>query len=224
LAFDFKIRNTVGKDVEYGFTHPVGRGSCHNTIRAKQRSTSEFSTYDAHCDFVDCAMCKRKNLDFWKQTCTKTIMTATLPPAMARALEEARAAALRNEVPVGAVVLDEKGAILCSAGNRTLELHDPTAHAEILAIRQAGQLRTSERLIDCTLYITLEPCAMCAAAISFARLKRIVFAAEDPKMGAIVNGPRFFDQPACNHKPEVISGIGEAPARKLLLDFFKSRR
>jgi tRNA(Arg) A34 adenosine deaminase TadA len=143
---------------------------------------------------------------------------------MQQALEEARSAANRGEVPVGAVILDSKGKVLSAAGNRTIELHDPTAHAEILAIRQATQHLANERLTDCTIFVTLEPCAMCAATISFARIGRVVFASEDPKMGAIENGPRLFDQPTCHHKPEVISGIGENEARVMLQEFFRSRR
>jgi tRNA(adenine34) deaminase len=143
---------------------------------------------------------------------------------MQRALAEARAAAARNEVPVGAVITDSTGAVLSAAGNRTIELLDPTAHAEILAIRQAAQSIGSERLTGCVIHVTLEPCAMCAAAISLARLKRVVFAAGDPKMGAVEHGPRIFTQPTCNHRPEVISGIGETEARLLLQEFFRNRR
>jgi tRNA(adenine34) deaminase len=105
-----------------------------------------------------------------------------------------------------------------------VERHDPTAHAEILAIREAGLALSSERLINCDLYVTLEPCAMCAAAISFARLRRIYFAAADEKSGAVENGPRFFNQATCHHAPEVYSGIGEAEAKTLLQEFFKKRR
>ncbi len=143
---------------------------------------------------------------------------------MELAFSEAEAAAARGEVPVGAVIESAKGEVLAAAGNRTVELHDPTAHAEVLAIRAAGQKLASERLTDCVLHVTLEPCAMCAAAISFARIQRIVFAASDPKMGAVDNGPKFFTQPTCHHRPEVISGIGEERAQRLLLDFFRKRR
>ncbi|MGI9464804.1 MAG: nucleoside deaminase [Aestuariivirgaceae bacterium] len=140
------------------------------------------------------------------------------------ALKEARAAADRGEVPVGAVITGTGGAVIAAAGNRTIELHDPSAHAEILAIRKACTVLGSERLTGCDLYVTLEPCAMCAAAISFARLRRVYFGAADEKMGAVENGPRFFNQPTCHHAPEVYGGIGEARARALLVQFFKERR
>lgn len=142
---------------------------------------------------------------------------------METALVEARAAAGRGEVPVGAAVICN-GEIIASAGNRTLELRDPTAHAEILAIRAAAQALGSERLTDCDLYVTLEPCAMCAAAISFARVRRLYFGAGDPKMGAVENGPRFFAQATCHHVPEVYSGIAESDASDLLRSFFRLRR
>ena len=140
------------------------------------------------------------------------------------ALDEARAAADRGEVPVGAVVVDAKGAVLARAGNRTLELRDPTAHAELLALRAAAAALGSERLIDCDLYVTLEPCAMCAGAISFARVRRLYFGTSDPKGGAVEHGPRFFGQPTCHHAPEVYGGIGERAASRLLKDFFATRR
>jgi tRNA(adenine34) deaminase len=151
-------------------------------------------------------------------------MRLKLPAPMEIAFAEAEAAAARGEVPVGAVVADSSGQVIAAAGNRTLELKDPTAHAEMLAIRQAAQILGSERLVDCDLHVTLEPCAMCAAAISFARIRRLYFGAGDEKMGAVENGPRFFAQPTCHHAPEVYSGMGEARARTLLKDFFKSRR
>ena len=151
-------------------------------------------------------------------------MKQKLPEPMLKAFEEAHAAAARGEVPVGAVIVSAAGIVLASAGNRTLELKDPTAHAEMLVIRRAAKNLGSERLIDCDLYITLEPCAMCAGAISFARLRRIYFAAGDEKMGAVENGPRYFSQNTCHHKPEVYGGIGEAESQTLLKDFFKSRR
>ena len=128
---------------------------------------------------------------------------------MLAALEEARAAAQRGEVPVGAVVVGPDGARLSAAGNRTRELSDPTAHAEILAIRAAAAALGSERLVDCDLYVTLEPCPMCAAAISFARVRRLYFGATDPKGGAVESGPRLFNQPTCHHAPEVLGGIEE---------------
>ena len=151
-------------------------------------------------------------------------MKQKLPEPMSEAFAEARAAAARGEVPVGAVIVDAQGKTLASFGNRTLELKDPTAHAEILTIRAAAQVLSSERLIDCDLYVTLEPCAMCAAAISFARIRRVYFAARDEKMGAVENGSRFFSQATCHHVPEVYSGIGETEAQTMLRDFFKSRR
>ena len=151
-------------------------------------------------------------------------MKQKLPEPMLRAFEEAKAAAMRGEVPVGAVVVSKSGEVLATAGNRTLEDRDPTSHAEILAIRAAAKALGSERLTDCDLYVTLEPCAMCSAAISFARIRRLYFAAGDEKMGAVDHGPRFFSQPTCHHAPEVYSGIGEGEAKVLLRDFFMSRR
>ncbi|WP_436642871.1 nucleoside deaminase [Microbaculum sp. FT89] len=142
---------------------------------------------------------------------------------MAEALAEARAAATRGEVPVGAVIV-KAGEIIARAGNRTLELKDPTAHAELLAIRDAAQRLGSERLVDCDLWVTLEPCAMCAAAISFARIRRLYFGAADEKMGAVEHGPRFFAQPTCHHAPEVYSGIAEREAADLLKGFFEGKR
>jgi tRNA(Arg) A34 adenosine deaminase TadA len=129
-----------------------------------------------------------------------------------------------SEVPIGAVVVSADGEVLASAGNRTLTLHDPTAHAELLAIRAACVKLGSERLVGCDLYVTLEPCAMCAAAISFARIRRLYFGAPDPKGGAVEHGPRFFAQPTCHHAPEVIGGLGESKAASLLREFFASRR
>jgi len=140
------------------------------------------------------------------------------------ALAEAEAASARGEVPIGAVVVDASGKVLGRGGNRTIELHDPTAHAELLAIREACSKLGSERLVDCDLYVTLEPCAMCAAAISFARIRRLYFGTADPKGGAVEHGPRFFTQPTCHHAPEVIGGIGEARASALLKSFFAARR
>ena len=151
-------------------------------------------------------------------------MRLNLPAPLENAFEEAEAAALRGEVPVGAVVADKTGNVMSRAGNRTLELKDPTAHAEMLAIRAAAEILGSERLVDCDLHVTLEPCAMCAAAISFARIRRLYFAAGDEKMGAVEHGPRFYSQPTCHHAPDVYSGLGEDRAKELLKDFFKSRR
>jgi tRNA(Arg) A34 adenosine deaminase TadA len=151
-------------------------------------------------------------------------MKLKLPEAMSLAFAEAEAARLRGEVPVGAVVIAKSGEILAKAGNRTLELKDPTAHAEVLAIRAAAASLGSERLTGCDLYVTLEPCAMCTAAISFARLRRLYFAAADAKMGAVEHGPRFFNQPTCHHAPEIYGGIGGERAAALLKEFFKTRR
>jgi tRNA(Arg) A34 adenosine deaminase TadA len=143
--------------------------------------------------------------------------------AMAFAFDEAKAAALRGEVPVGAVVVRD-GTILGRAGNRTLELKDPTAHAEMLALRLACEAIGSERLIGCDLYVTLEPCPMCAAAISFSRIRRLYFGAGDPKGGAVENGVRLYESPTCHHAPEVYGGLRETEAAALLRDFFRERR
>lgn len=143
---------------------------------------------------------------------------------MHRALDAARAAAARGEVPVGAVIVGPEGQVLAEAGNRTRELNDPTAHAEVLAIRAAAAVLGQERLANCDLYVTLEPCPMCAGAISFARIRRLYFAAGDPKGGAVENGVRLFNQPTCHHAPEVYGGIGESAAREILQAFFSARR
>jgi tRNA(adenine34) deaminase len=142
---------------------------------------------------------------------------------MEMALEEARAAAARGEVPIGAVIVRD-GEVLARAGNRTIERDDPTAHAEMLAIREAAAAAGSQRLSDADLYVTLEPCAMCAAAISFARIRRLYFGADDPKGGAVENGVRFYADPTCHHAPDVYGGMGEEQAGALLKDFFRSRR
>ena len=142
---------------------------------------------------------------------------------MELALEEARAAQAAGEVPVGCVIVRD-GAALARTGNRTLADHDPTAHAELLAIRAAAAALGSERLAECDLYVTLEPCAMCAAAISFARIRRLYYGAADPKGGAVDNGVRFFTSPTCHHRPEVYGGIGESESAALLRDFFAARR
>ncbi|AKI01717.1 cytosine/adenosine deaminase [Hoeflea sp. IMCC20628] len=139
------------------------------------------------------------------------------------ALDEARAAASRGEVPVGAVVVRD-GVVVSRAGNRTRELNDVTAHAEILAIRQAAESLGTERLTDADLYVTLEPCTMCAAAISFARLRRLYFGAEDQKGGAVTSGVRFFNQPTCHHSPDIYPGMASSDATHLLKGFFKDRR
>ncbi|WP_091912070.1 nucleoside deaminase [Mesorhizobium sp. YR577] len=145
------------------------------------------------------------------------------PDFMALALAEAEAAAKRGEVPVGAVIA-RGDQVVASAGNRTRELNDPTAHAEMLAIREASQKLSAERLNDLDLYVTLEPCAMCAGAISFARIRRLYFGAGDEKGGAVVNGVRFFTSPTCHHVPEVYPGIAETSASTILKDFFQARR
>lgn len=142
---------------------------------------------------------------------------------MAAALEEARAAALRGEVPVGAVVV-QSGKVVARAGNRTRELADPTAHAELLAIREACRLVGSERLTGHDLYVTLEPCPMCAAAISAARLDRLYYGAADPKSGGVAVGARVFSHPQCHHVPEVYDGIAAAEAEAMLKVFFAERR
>ncbi len=140
------------------------------------------------------------------------------------ALQEARAAADRGEVPVGAVITDASGTVLARAGNRVEELHDPTAHAEILALRAAAALRQSPRLPDCTLTVTLEPCPMCAQAASFFRLRRVVFGAYDPKGGGVEHGARIFQASSCHHMPEVIGGVREGECAGLLRDFFAALR
>lgn len=147
-----------------------------------------------------------------------------LSDGMAAAMEEARAAAARGEVPVGACVTSPDGRIIARAGNRTLELKDPTAHAEMLVLRKAAASLGSERLIDCDLHVTLEPCAMCAGAISLARVRRVYYGAEDEKMGAVDNGPRLFAQVTCHHRPEVYGGMGGEAAAALLRAFFKGMR
>ncbi|MDV7271375.1 nucleoside deaminase [Thioclava sp. A2] len=143
---------------------------------------------------------------------------------MDQALLEARAAAARGEVPVGAVIVSPDGAVVARAGNRTRELNDPTAHAEILALRAACALAGSERLPGYDLYVTLEPCPMCAAALSNARIARIYYGAADPKSGGVAQGPRIFAHPQCHHVPEVYDGIAAAEAERLLKEFFAARR
>ena len=142
---------------------------------------------------------------------------------MDMALEEARAAGEAGEVPVGCVIVRD-GAVIARAGNRTLTDSDPTAHAEIVAIRQAAALLGSERMTECDLYVTLEPCAMCAGAVSFARIRRLYYGAADRKGGAVDNGVQFFVSPTCHHRPEVYGGIAEAEASALLKEFFRERR
>ena len=145
--------------------------------------------------------------------------------AIALALEEAKSAALRGEVPVGAVLLGADGALLARDGNRILELKDPTAHAEMLVMRAGGRALDNERLIGTTLYVSLEPCAMCAGAMAMARVTRLVFAACDPKGGAVLHGPRFFEQPTCHHQPTVEQTEPHAvEAGEILKAFFRARR
>jgi tRNA(adenine34) deaminase len=151
-------------------------------------------------------------------------MKLPLREPMRVALDEALSSAARGEVPVGAVLTNGKGEILAQAGNETLARKDITGHAEINVIRRAALLLGSERLPECDLYVTLEPCAMCAAAISFSRLRRVYFAATDEKMGAVESGIRYFNHPTCHHKPEVYSGMGEEQAQLLLKEFFRALR
>jgi tRNA(adenine34) deaminase len=146
-----------------------------------------------------------------------------MPSFMEIALQEAHAAAALGEVPVGCVVARD-GKIVARAGNRTLAARDPTAHAEIVAIRQAAASLGSERLADCDVYVTLEPCAMCAAAMSFARIRRLYYGAGDPKGGAVEHGVKFFAAATCHHRPEVYGGMAEAEASALLKEFFRERR
>lgn len=146
-----------------------------------------------------------------------------LPEPMRLALDEARRAAAAGEVPIGAVIVKD-GAVVAAAHNCTRALPDPTAHAELLAIRQAAAALGQERLEGCELWVTLEPCAMCAGAIAHARLARLYYAAPDPKGGAVERGARVFEQPQCLHRPEVYSGMGETEAAELLRDFFRERR
>lgn len=144
--------------------------------------------------------------------------------AIALAMLQAQAAAARGEVPVCAVLLSGEGAVLAEDGNRIVERHDPTAHAELLVLRAAAAALGNERLTGTTLYVSLEPCAMCAGAISLARVGRVVFAAEDPKGGAILHGPKFFEQPTCHHRPQVARAGDATAAGALLKEFFRIRR
>ena len=144
---------------------------------------------------------------------------------MTEALSEARAAAERGEIPVGAVIVDSTtGQIIARGGNFTEAAHDPTAHAEMSVIQQACKIKAAPRLPECDLYVTLEPCPMCAAAISFARLRRVYFGAYDPKGGGVDHGPKIFRQPTCHHQPEVYGGIHEQECAALLKEFFRDRR
>ncbi|HEX9535812.1 MAG TPA: nucleoside deaminase [Stellaceae bacterium] len=146
------------------------------------------------------------------------------PSAMELALAEAEAAAAKGEVPVGAVLVDGNGNVLAAAGNRVEADHDPTAHAEMVVLRKAAASLGAVRMTECDLYVTLEPCAMCAAAIALARLRRLYFGAYDPKGGAVEHGPRLFEQPTMHHRPEIYGGIEEGRAGQLLRDFFRARR
>jgi tRNA(adenine34) deaminase len=143
---------------------------------------------------------------------------------MELALAEARAAAARGEVPVGAVLVDPTGEVVAAAGNRTRELSDPSAHAEMLVIREAAARLGSERLTDHDLYVTLEPCPMCAAVISFSRIRRLYYGAPDPKGGGVEHGPRVFSHATCHHRPELYPGLGEHDASAILKAFFAARR
>jgi tRNA(Arg) A34 adenosine deaminase TadA len=143
---------------------------------------------------------------------------------MDAAFDAARAAAAAGEVPVGAAVIDADGAVVAASGNRVEAAGDPTAHAELLALRAAAQALGAPRLVDCDLCVTLEPCPLCAAAIALYRVRRLYFAAYDPKGGGVEHGPRLFEQPTCHHRPEVYGGIRETEAATLLQDFFKARR
>ena len=147
-----------------------------------------------------------------------------LPSPMQLALAEAQAAGARGDVPVGAVLVDDEGRVLAVAGNRVEISHDPTAHAEMLVLRAGAARLGAARLAECDLYVTLEPCAMCAAAVALARLRRLYFGAYDPKGGAVEHGPRLFDQPTTHHRPEIYGGIGEQRAGELLRAFFQARR
>jgi len=151
------------------------------------------------------------------------VETRALTP-MDRALAQARLAAGRGEVPIGAVIVGPAGEVLVEAGNRTEELRDPTAHAEMLVIRAAAAKLGAPRLVGCDLYVTLEPCPMCAQAISFARIRRLYWGAPDPKGGGVEHGPRIFDQSTCHHRPELYPGLAEAEAGELLRAFFRERR
>ena len=143
---------------------------------------------------------------------------------MCVAMEEANAASSRDEVPIGAVIVDENGCVVSKAGNNTRTLNDPSAHAEILAIREACEKAGEQRIPNHTLYVTLEPCAMCAAAISFARIGRVVFGASDPKGGGVIHGGKFYEQPTCHHRPEAVHGLMAEECGQILRDFFKGKR
>lgn len=157
-----------------------------------------------------------------KQETEKAMVMRAIDP-FAAAFAAAREAGMAGEVPIGAAII-RAGALIAAAGNQTLRDRDPSAHAEVLAVRQACERLGSQRLIDCDLYVTLEPCVMCAGVISFARIRRLYFAADDPKGGGVEHGPRFFSQPTCHHAPEVYGGLRASESAILLRDFFQSRR
>ncbi len=213
-AFDVEAFHAMGEDVENRLAHAVGRWARRRGGRTGDGVAFEFAAYDPHDASLALAAAMRSS----------GTMKQKLPDPMRLAIAEAHAAAARGEVPVGAALVADDGEVLAVAGNRTLELKDPTAHAEMIVIREAARKLGSERLIGCDLHVTLEPCAMCAAAISFARIRRLYFGVGDEKMGAVENGPRFFNRPTCHHRPEVYGGIGEREARELLTAFFKERR
>lgn len=153
-----------------------------------------------------------------------TARRSNIPEGMARALDQAKAAADRGEVPVGAVLIDEAGLVVAAFGNQVEQDRDPTAHAEMLVLRAGAARLGLKRLAGCDLYVTLEPCPMCAAAISLAHIRRLYFGAYDPKGGGVEHGPRIFEQPTCHHRPEVYGGIAESAAVSLLRKFFQARR
>lgn len=157
-----------------------------------------------------------------KQETEKAMVMTAIDP-FAAAFAAAREAGMAGEVPIGAAII-RAGALIAAAGNQTLRDRDPSAHAEVLAVRQACERLGSQRLIDCDLYVTLEPCVMCAGVISFARIRRLYFAVDDPKGGGVEHGPRFFSQPTCHHAPEVYGGLRASESATLLRDFFQSRR
>jgi tRNA(adenine34) deaminase len=219
-TFQFKIGDAVGQNIEQGFADTVGCGASGIGCRADKISAPEFSADNAHVMALDNALFSGSSA----MMPSALPDPLKLPDAMRLAIAEAHAAAARGEVPVGAALVASDGEVLAVAGNRTLELKDPTAHAEMLVIREAARRIGSERLSGCDLHVTLEPCAMCAAAISFARVRRVYFGAGDEKMGAVEHGVRFFTQNTCHHRPEVYGGIGEAQSAEILRAFFLAKR
>src|SRR6201999_870649 len=168
--------------------------------------------------------CARPRPCYPRPRCCSPEKSMTDEEAIALALAEAEAAAQRGEVPVGAVLVSASGEVLARDGNRIVERHDPTAHAEILALRAGAEKLNNERLLGTTLYVSLEPCAMCVGAVSLARVARLVFAAEDPKGGAVLHGPKFFEQPPCHHRPEIARAGDPIAAGEQLKAFFRARR